>query len=79
MALKITNIQRVNPVPCDHYDVTIDVEGVSKVRRVQLQQIKDVIQGQDKDEQIETLILSWAAYKLTHGSVPADLLNVEIA
>ena len=79
MALKITNIQRVNPAPCDHYNVTVDVEGVSKVRQVQLQQIKDVIQGQDKNEQIETLVLSWVAYRLTHGSVPADLLNVEIA
>lgn len=79
MSLKITNIQRVNPAPCDHYNVTVDVDGVSKVREIDLSQIKDAIQGQDKEEQIETLILSWAAYKLTHGSVPADLMNVEIA
>lgn len=77
MAIKITNIERINTAPCKHFRITVDEDGVSRtfqMSRGQMEESFETFPGKHKG----ALVLGWVRYRLEQGATLQDLLNVEI-
>ena len=74
MAIQIVSASRINPSPCQHYAVVVDVDGAQRTVRTSISQLQEAIE----DASLEDLILSWAKYKLSKGAQLADLVGATV-
>lgn len=78
MALSITSMSRVHPAPCDHWEITLDIDGntVTKIKTSAeiLEELDDFPGGHRG-----ALVAGWIRYQLENGATKNDLLGLDIA
>ena len=78
MSLRITNVVRINPAPCQHFRITIDEDGVTRTVNMSLDELQRAFESFDYGP-TAALVLAWARYRLSQGATLASLLNQVIA
>ena len=78
MALSITAITRAQAVPCRHFRVTIDEDGVSRTVLLSRDDMGQLFQSGGYGPKA-TLVLAWLQYKLAQGATLPSLIGQVIA
>lgn len=73
MALRISSVNRINALPCEHYRVVVSVEGASRAFEVTGDEITGV--SLDIDEMRE-FVIRWVKYRRLQGRA---FVGVDIA
>ena len=74
MSLSITSIQRIGPVPCQHFLVTINEDGESRTVFISRDDISSLLQNSEHGFKV-TLVLAWLRYKVAQGATPQSLVG----
>jgi hypothetical protein len=76
MALSITSATRESGGDCDHLEVVVNQEGVSRTFKTSFREIDSLIGEMTTLEQARLLILLWAKYRRSQGRA---IVGVSIA
>ena len=75
MAITISNIERVNPVPCKHWRIMLDRDGVQTIV-VEMHE-SELTEALVLDD-VKSVLKAWAKYQRSKGIMPQQMLGAAI-
>lgn len=75
MAVKIVAIRRLNPAPCQHFELTVNVDGTTRTVVIHREDVLRQLNDFEPGGYLGALVLAWLRYKLERGAKLEELVG----